>query len=692
MVPFERRGGTAPKAATVEGLSRATAWVVLVLACVVLTGWAFDLTLFTSVFPGYNTMKLNTAVCLLALAAVLLVGRRLAWFSLLAVGLIAGATMLEIWTGRSFGIDELVVRDLDTPAANDPGRMAPAAAVGLLSLTVALALLLTRRTRAAEAVLVVPMVIAVTSLLGYLYGVEQLYRVVSQTSIAVHTGFALLLLTVAAGARIPGGIVPWLVVGRGPGAAVVRQTAPVIAGGLIALGLIRRRLGDAGVFGERFGIAVMVMFSIGLSVGATMVAAKRLDAADRARVEAESAVRDLNRSLVEGRDEAWARAERLGGELASERLRFDRAISSTDSVVWTVETTSGAPEPVYASPNAERVLGAPLLPGETAIAALARLVDEDQRETALDFRSSVWAGVPAEAEVRTSVGGGPKWLRIHGVPRREGERTFYDGIIIDSSEQHALGEQRELLLRQEHLHVQRLSGLDRVRNDFIAVAGHELRTPVAVILGYCELLADPRTTAEKRTESIDVIVRRAQQLSDLVERVFDLARIDAGAMDLYLEPVQVADFVADLLEEHRPAAEAVGVDLAMSVVPATVLADRPRLQQVLDNLLANALKYTPEGGHVAVRVGTCEDAVVLEIADDGIGVAPDELPRLFDRLFRATNARDSRIPGTGLGLAVTKALVEAHGGTITARANEPRGLVFSVSLPSADGPVLAGTA
>lgn len=685
MVPREGGGGTADNAATVEGLGRALAWLVLGLACAVMLGWFFDVRVLTSVVPGYSTMKFNTALCFVGLAAALLARTSaLRWVPLGGVGLLAAGTLLQIWTGWSLGIDEAVVEDRATTGGAAQGRMAPATATALFSLAVAAMLLNTRRYRWVQVILLVPVMIALTALLGYLYDVEELYRVASLTSVALHTAVGILLSALAVAAFVPRGLLAWSVRGHGPGAVLVRQTTPVIVIALTVGGLVRKELGDNGVFGEHFGIALSVMTAIVVAVGTTVFSARRLDVTDDQRVEAEESLRQLIASLTAGRDEAWARAETLASELAQERSRFDRAVSGTEAVVWTVETTTGSLAQVYTSPNAERVLGDQLLPDETAVSALVRLAGDDQRETVRELRRCVLDGVPVEDEVRLCDEGAEKWVRIQGVPRREGARTYYDGVITDVTEQHAVAVQREALLVQEQVQVERLSALDHLRNEFIAVAGHELRTPVAVILGYCEMLVDPDTNEAARAEGAAIIARRAHQLNELVERVFDLAKIDAGAMDLNLEPVRTVTFVEDLVEEHQRSADQVGVGLSADVGEAAVLADQQRLRQVFDNLLSNALKYTPAGGHVAITVRSDGGDVVFEVADDGIGVEPAELPRLFERLFRAASAREARIAGTGLGLAVSKALVEAHGGTIAARLNEPRGLVFRVTLPKVD--------
>lgn len=664
------------------GLSKAGAWLVLAVACAVVAGWMLDIRLLTSIAPGYNTMKFNTAVCLVLLAAaVLLWSRPLSLVLAVAVALLATATLVEITFSRSFGIDELIFRDIYVTGAAPPGRMALATALSLLALSLAIWCVRAGRRRLAETLIFLPLLASSTAVLGYLYDAEQFYSVASLASVAVHTAATLLILSFALLAAMPDGLLSWAVTSRGPGATMVRQTAPVIVAALTLVGFVQVRTGVARAFGEHFGVGLMVLVGIAIAIGVSIRAAVRLDNADGARGEAERSLSDLVNSLTEGRNEAWDRAELLADELARERRRFDRAVASTDSVVWTVETTAGQHVPVYVSPNAVRVLGDELQPGETATAALARLVDEDQRPAALEFRRKVREGETAEVELRLSVSGRAKWVRVHGVPRPEPDRTFYDGIMTDSTAEHAIGEQRELLLIREREQIERLSEMNRVRDEFMAVAGHELRTPVAVILGYTELISEPNATAETVAASVEVIARRAHQLNELVERVFDLAKIDSGAMELDPEEVSALDFVADLLASYRPHADAAGISLTAEVAPASVIADWPRLQQVFDNLLSNALKYTPTGGHVTLTVSERDDQVVFDLADDGIGVKADELPQLFDRLFRASNAREARIPGTGLGLAVTKALVEAHHGTITATSNLPQGMVFSITLP-----------
>ncbi|MGO4257770.1 ATP-binding protein [Marmoricola sp. RAF53] len=675
---------TLTERATLPRVARVCGLVVAAVSITVLVGWALGLELLTSVLPGLTTMKVNTALCLGVLAVTVLVrSRRVVRLASLLVVLVTLLVLYEIVSGTTLGIDELVFADHTAPAGIAPGQMAPATTVSLLALAVSRLLLDAGRARPAQTLLALPLLTAVMAVFGYLFGVEQLYRISTLSSVALHSAISWGLLAVAIAALVPGGLLTWVAAGTGPGSAMVRGTVPVVTAGLAATGLLRDVLVEGGVIGDRFGTAVLVVAGSLIAVTATARTARRFDASDRARVRAERSLRELNASLVEGRDAAWARAEDLAAELERERSRFERAVENTEDLVWTVETTGGAVVPAYLSPNTRPIVGGPLSADVAFPVALRDLVDPVDRALFADFETDVGIGVPADVEVRVrGLDGRVRWIWLRGAPRSDGLRTYFDGVATDTTVRRVLADQRELLLEQERLQVQRLSELARARQEFTTVAGHELRTPVAVIVGYCEILADPELAPVVRDQAIEAIGRRAAHLQVLVEGVFDLARLDAGAMHLELEPTHLGDFVASTVTDYEPVARAAGIELTHAIAGSDVFADRGRLRQVLDNLLSNGIKYTPAGGHVHVALSRHGEDAVLEVRDDGIGVAPEELPRLFDRMFRGTNAREARIPGTGLGLALTQELVEALGGEVTARANQPHGLVITITLPA----------
>jgi signal transduction histidine kinase len=230
---------------------------------------------------------------------------------------------------------------------------------------------------------------------------------------------------------------------------------------------------------------------------------------------------------------------------------------------------------------------------------------------------------------------------------------------------------------------ERLREVDRMKDEFVSLVSHELRTPLTSIRGYLELLIDEAgELTPEQLRFLKVVDRNSQRLLELVGDLLFLAQLDAGKFALEREEVDLAAVVHESLEACRPIAEAKEIALLEVVdkVP-TLVGDRTRLAQVLDNLVSNALKFTPSRGRVSVSLREVGDGVRLEVADTGIGVARGEQSRLFERFFRSSTATQNAIPGTGLGLTITKAIVERHGGSISLESAENEGTRVRVELP-----------
>ncbi len=228
--------------------------------------------------------------------------------------------------------------------------------------------------------------------------------------------------------------------------------------------------------------------------------------------------------------------------------------------------------------------------------------------------------------------------------------------------------------------------IERLRRDFVANASHELRTPVAAILGAVETLAaGAAEDADARASFIAILERHARRLTRLTADLLDLARLEAGYRPrAEIVPVQVVlDAVIPLLS---PRAAEKNIELGIRSSPPAhgpfaIAAERAAVEQVLSNLVDNAIKYTPAGGRITVEAQVRDGQVELAVADTGPGISAEHLPRLFERFYRVDNARSRELGGTGLGLAIVKHLVAANGGEVHVESEVGRGTRFSVRLP-----------
>jgi signal transduction histidine kinase len=231
---------------------------------------------------------------------------------------------------------------------------------------------------------------------------------------------------------------------------------------------------------------------------------------------------------------------------------------------------------------------------------------------------------------------------------------------------------------------ERLLELDRLKDEFVATASHELRTPLTSLSGYLEMSLDPAEgpLSPTRESHLRIVQRNADRLAVLVDQLLFLARADSHPLELDRQPVDLTEILSEAAETARPAADAKNVTLQVDGDPLPgVLADRPQLLRVVDNLVANAIKFTPDGGPVGLAARREGDAAILEVTDTGLGIPRAEQPDLFNRFFRGTNAIEKAIPGSGLGLAISQVIAEAHGGTIRVESTPGAGSTFRLALP-----------
>jgi signal transduction histidine kinase len=234
-----------------------------------------------------------------------------------------------------------------------------------------------------------------------------------------------------------------------------------------------------------------------------------------------------------------------------------------------------------------------------------------------------------------------------------------------------------------------LEVLERSRRDLVANVSHELKTPITAIRAHLENLADG--IEEPDRETMQVMLNQTERLGRLVDQLLDLSKLESGEVPLQLEPMALAPAVEQVISEFSVGRAVTDISLTSEVPDDLgVEADRERIHQVLFNLVDNAVRFTPPGGAVTIRARREEDRVQIEVRDTGVGVAPEHLPRLFERFYRADPARSRDDGGgTGIGLAIARSIVEGHGGRITAASQPGNGASFTFDLPAAQAAVAA---
>lgn len=283
-----------------------------------------------------------------------------------------------------------------------------------------------------------------------------------------------------------------------------------------------------------------------------------------------------------------------------------------------------------------------------------------------------------------------RWHLSRAMPFRDadGRITLWFGTNTDVTDARRLGQEQEQLWASERAAREEAERVSRMKDEFLATLSHELRTPLNAIFGWTQLL---KTAPDTQTlaEGVAVIDRNVRVQTQLIEDLLDMSRIISGKIRLNLQPVELDLLISGALEGVRPAAEVKAIVLEKEVAPGagTVNGDPGRLQQVLWNLLTNAIKFTPPGGRIAVRAARALDHVELRVTDTGEGISPEFLPLMFQRFSQADASTTRKHGGLGLGLSIVKSLVEMHGGMVEAASpGQGQGATFVVRLPAGAAP------
>jgi signal transduction histidine kinase len=261
------------------------------------------------------------------------------------------------------------------------------------------------------------------------------------------------------------------------------------------------------------------------------------------------------------------------------------------------------------------------------------------------------------------------------------------------SETAALGAAFNEMAEELEIEEGRRDELDRLKDDFVLTASHELRSPLTSVQGFAELLMlDKDSLTPRQRETVEIILDNCRHLVRLLNDLLDLARSDAGRLAIRPQPTEVAPLIDDVVRTMRARTEAAGQTLSEEIQPGLPLieVEPDRIRQILVNLLTNAHEYSTEGASISVGARTVGAEVEISVTDNGPGIPSEQLERIFERFTRGDAGLTQRVGGTGLGLAISKSLVALHGGSIAAESSPGEGSTFRVRLPVATGAAVDG--
>jgi PAS domain S-box-containing protein len=633
-------------------------WIVVVLGSYVLAGgalsflgWVLDLPRLADWDADGISIQPNAAIAAtLAGAALLLLARARRVIAAVlgaCVFLIGAATIAEYLTGVDFGIDALLMFDRPWGRKGTlvPGRMGPPGSVSwtLVGLALMAAASASRRPMAPALGLVV-LALSALSLIGYVFGADLLYSLPRLTVIAVQTASFLFAVGLALIAVVPEhNPMRTLVEDSGAG-LLAREALPLIVTLPVLLGLMRVKGQTAGFYDTAMGSALMaliwiVVIGVVLWRGVVLVGAR-----ERAAVAASAAQ-----------------------SLAEARLRM--ALDASDTIAWHWDLRTRT---MTQSDNATAVLGLPSHLEESMLWSVI-YADDVQHvraavERAIAERSEYTVDVrivrPDTSEIR--------WMQYRGKVEADadGLPVRIAGTAFDITARKAMEES--------------LRAADRRKDEFVATLAHELRNPLAPVAVALELMRRAEGDVARVRKARETMQRQVDHMVRLIDDLLDVSRMTRDRLELRRERVTLDVVVRDAVDASRPMIDRAGHALTVSLPPEPVHlhGDPTRLTQVFANLLNNACKYTAPHGDIALTARSDNEHVEVTVSDNGIGIDPAFLPRVFDMFSQADSSVERRSGGLGIGLTLVKRLVEMHGGSVVVHSDGPgSGSVFVVRLP-----------
>jgi signal transduction histidine kinase/CheY-like chemotaxis protein len=615
-------------------------------------GWPANLPGLTDWGDSGLSIQPNAAIAAAAAGFALLsiaAGyERVAMLASAVAAAIGAATLFEHLTGVDLGIDRLLMfdRPWGRRGTLEPGRMGP---LGSISWTTIGAALLLRNG-------------GPWGRRGHLFGAASLYAVPTITVIAFQTATMVLASAVGILVALPDQQPMRRLLDPSAAGLLVRRLLPLIVTIPIVLGFLLVRGQTAGFYDPAMGTAILVLLVIALLGGVVWRGASAVHVYEE---RLRKSVRELE-AVFRTAPVGLAVARGREGEQIDVNEAFD-AMLGLDASGGVSRTSPHGGSP----PRITDTTGTAIAQANLPLQAAARTGQTLLNQTLIVHRPDGHRIILCSAVPVTTGAGDP-----HGAI----------AVFVDVTAERTAASDRERLLALADAARADAELASRAKDEFLAILSHELRSPLNAMLGWLQIMKRPGVDAGLTSRAMETLERNLRTQAQIISDLLDVSRITSGKFEMDHGRVDMTAVVLAAVESLRPMAEgkALRVDLDVAEGPLLVDGDMSRLQQVVTNILHNAIKFTPEGGRISLAARATDGAIEVTTADGGQGIDGTVLPRIFDRFVQADSGTNRRHGGLGLGLAIVKQLVERHGGTVAAMSpGIGLGATFTVTLPAA---------
>ncbi len=662
---------------------RTSSLIAVSIGFLVILGWLFNIEVFKSVIVGLSTMKFNTALCFLLTGSSLYFFTNGNWkvsavlsLTVLIFSLIA---IVQDLFGLSLGIDEFFVIDSSTRSSGlpHPGRMSPTGSLCFILTSFSILSLRSQNNFlriVMQYTLHMVSLVSFIAILGYLYDVPSFYKLSFFVSMAVHTAFTFLMLSVAVSLLNPTAGLTDIFTGDEIGKVMARRVFPSAGIAILILGFIGIYLNRNNILSVQFDIALFTasFFIVSLLIIANTV--KHLNKIDQKRSKAENSLSILNKTLEQ-------KVEQRTEELAKSEEKFSKIFEMSPAGLIVSDITAGK----FLDAN-QSFLD---MTGYTR----AEVLGKTSAQLGL-----ILADDGAEARRLLSQQGGLKNHELNYYTKAgEGKNSLASVELIDIA-----GRKIALTVLYDITSLKNIESELKAARDlaeessiakerFMANMSHEIRTPMNAIIGFTNLI-ERTELSEDQQQYLSFIKNSGENLLVLINDILDYSKIEAGMMQLEKVPFHIEDLLQSIKIMFSEKAREKNLQLHTDIdskVPKVLLGDPTRLTQILINLIGNAIKFTSVGS-VGVNVKLIssdgdQNHVGIYVQDTGIGIPQDKQDDIFQRFMQASSETTRNYGGSGLGLSIVKRLVELQNGEITIDSEEGKGTLFKVKLPYQTG-------